>query len=176
MTTPFPDSLVFKGLKKDSLGANFIGIKVGDVNLSTNVQLRADETMEIMIANRAFEYGEKLVVEVRAKDLQKFAGYQFDLGFDRETLEFVGIEAGEVSGIDRNAFNLNSVAEGRLPTLWYQTGAELRGVSNPVLFNIDTELPIHRSSTASSKTFEALSPRVGFKCATQPVISCHGTH
>lgn len=136
LTTPFPDSLFFKGLKKDSLGANFIGVKVGDVNLSTNVQLRADETMEILIANRAFEYGEKLLVEVRAKDLQKFAGYQFDLGFDRETLEFVGIEAGEVSGIDRNAFNLNTVAEGHLPTLWYQTGAELRGVSNPVLFKV----------------------------------------
>jgi hypothetical protein len=92
--------------------------------------------MEILIANRAFEYGEKLVVEVRAKDLQKFAGYQFDLGFDRETLEFVGIEAGEVSGIDRNAFNMNTVAEGHLPTLWYQTGAELRSVSNPVLFKV----------------------------------------
>jgi hypothetical protein len=137
LTVTFPDSLLFKALKKDSLDANFIGIKVGDVNLSTNAQLRADETMEILIANRAFGLGEKLVVEVRASDLEKYAGYQFDLGFDREALEFVSVEPGEVPGVDRNTFNLNAVAEGRIPTLWYQTGASLRTAANPVLFRLN---------------------------------------
>lgn len=136
LSVAFPDSILFKAQKKDSLNANFIGIKVGDVNLSTSAQLRADETMEILIANRAFDYGEKLVVDVRASDLGKYAGYQFDLGFDRETLEFVGVEAGDVPGVDRNAFNLNEIAEGRIPTLWYQTGAALRSADNPVLFKL----------------------------------------
>ncbi|WP_373548219.1 cohesin domain-containing protein [Haliscomenobacter sp.] len=136
LTVPFPDSISFTGLKKDTLNNDFIGIKVGDVNLSKDAQLRAEEPMEIMMANRAFDYGEKLVVDVRASDLGKYAGYQFDLGFDRETLDFVGVEAGDVPGVDRNTFNLNAVAEGHIPTLWYQTGASLRSAENPVLFRL----------------------------------------
>ncbi len=136
LTVPFPDSIGFTGLKKDTLNNDFIGIKIGDVNLSKDAQLRAEEPMEIMMANRAFDYGEKLVVDVRASDLGKYAGYQFDLGFDRETLEFVGVEAGDVPGVDRNTFNLNAVAEGHIPTLWYQTGATLRSAENPVLFRL----------------------------------------
>ena len=136
LTVPFPDSISFTGLKKDTLNNDFIGVKVGDVNLSKDAQLRAEEPMEIMMANRAFDYGEKLVVDVRASDLGKYAGYQFDLGFDHETLEFVGVEPGDVPGVDRNTFNLNAVAEGHIPTLWYQTGATLRSAENPVLFRL----------------------------------------
>lgn len=136
LTVAFPDSITLTGAQADSVNTDFIGIKVGDVNLSSDAQLRAEETMEITMANRAFGYGEKLVVEVRARDLAKYAGYQFDLGFDRDVLEFVSMEAGDVPGVDRNAFNLNAVEEGRIPTLWYQTGATLRTVENPVLFRL----------------------------------------
>ncbi|MDX2071782.1 MAG: cohesin domain-containing protein [Haliscomenobacter sp.] len=136
LTVKFPDTIGFTGLKMDTLNNDFIGIKVGDVNLSKDAQLRAEGPMEITMANRAFDSGEKLVLDVRANDLSKFAGYQFDLGFDRETLEFVGVEAGDVPGVDRNSFNLNAVAEGRIPTLWYQTGATLRSSENPVLFRL----------------------------------------
>lgn len=136
LTLPFPDSIGFTGLKKDTLNNDFIGIKVGDVNLSKDAQLRGEAPMEIMMANRAFDYGEKLVVEVRASDLGKYAGYQFDLGFDRETLEFVSVESGDVPGVDRNSFNMKAVAEGRVPTMWYQTGATLRSTENPVLFKL----------------------------------------
>ncbi|AEE49109.1 HYR domain-containing protein [Haliscomenobacter hydrossis] len=136
LSVPFPDSISFTGLKKDTLNNDFIGIKVGDVNLSRDAQLRTEEPMEIMMVNRAFDYGEKLVVDVRASDVAKYAGYQFDLGFDRETLEFVGVEAGDVPGVDRNSFNLDALAEGRIPTLWYQTGAALRSAENPILFKL----------------------------------------
>ena len=136
LSLPFPDSISFTGLKTDTLNNDFIGIKVGDVNLSRDAQLRTEEPMEIMMANRAFDYGEKLVVDVRASDLGNYAGYQFDLGFDPETLEFVGVEAGDVPGVDRNTFNLNAVAEGHIPTLWYQTGAALRSAENPILFKL----------------------------------------
>lgn len=136
LSVPFPDSISFTGLKTDTLNNDFIGIKVGDVNLSRDAQLRAEQPMEIMMANRAFGDGEKLVVEVRARDLAKFAGYQFDLGFDPNVLDFVSIEAGEVPGVDRNAFNLSNVMEGHIPTMWYQSGATLRSAENPVLFKL----------------------------------------
>jgi hypothetical protein len=121
----FPEVMNIDDLNDDEIHADFIAIKVGDVNGSatpTNLQDiedRGDQGIFTLIAdNRRVSAGETFTVDCYAHGMHYIPGYQFTLGFDTDLLEWEGVEPGELEGVSEGNFGLSAVDEGLITTSW----------------------------------------------------------
>lgn len=123
--TSVPDSLPevinFNNLATDHLFADFVAIKVGDVNSSaaTNLGGDADErtiegTMEIRTDEINMEAGQTYRADFRAEETGIF-GYRFTLNFDPQPVEFISLEPG-LAGNEHFGFSL--LEEGAITASW----------------------------------------------------------
>ncbi len=125
-TTDNPASEAYKEwiMVKESLenriAANFVAIKIGDVNDSGNANnalvstnRTTKEAFSINVVNRKVEKGEVLKVALKAKGITKIEGLQFDLNFS--SLELLELEEGLVKSIN---VNTNLTEGGQLLTSW----------------------------------------------------------
>ena len=130
----FPEKKSISALSSDEQ-ANFIGVKVGDVNGSAipNNFLSADERNAIGTMN--FEVNEKELSkdEVYSVEFKTSAatieGYQFTLNLNRD-LEFIDLVPGKNNSIDN--FGFSKLEEGAITTSW--NGSHI--TSDEVLFTL----------------------------------------
>ncbi len=124
--TPFPEYRSFVNLSQDELGAEFIGVKIGDVNGSANPSQINDEIenrsagspLQMKIPNQQLIAGEEYAVPVYASDLDEILGYQLTLGFDNEALEFIKVDLAGLESLDENNFGLKYTDRGLITTNW----------------------------------------------------------
>ena len=100
----FPEVLNFNNFSASQLDADFIAVKIGDVNgnAQANLSGNADErsTGEILqfgVKNTPFKAGENLTIEVTAQEYRNISSYQFTCDFDVDALEFVGVKSTDFS-------------------------------------------------------------------------------
>jgi hypothetical protein len=100
--------------------ANFIAIKVGDVNASASVsaaasaEVRTNGTLNIQAAEAALKAGQEYSVEFNAADLKSVQGYQFALSLDKSKVELVDIVYGVAKAENFGVFQ----NEGVITTSW----------------------------------------------------------
>jgi hypothetical protein len=100
--------------------ANFVAIKVGDVNASATVssataaEVRTAGTLEINAAEAALKAGQEYSVEFSAADLKHVQGYQFALNLDKRKVELVDIVYGVAKAENFGLF----ASEGIITTSW----------------------------------------------------------
>ena len=104
--------------------ANFMAVKVGDVNgtASPNSLLGSDTRTfagELALSLEATQVaaGEEFTVDFKANDFKNIAGYQFTLGFDNSAVEFVDVTS-NLAGLDVANFGLTKLSEGVITTSW----------------------------------------------------------
>ena len=136
-TNPFaddiPSSLAINDLDESEMEADFIAIKVGDVNLTAipNSLVGEDDRMlafgnfNIVAKNRWVEEGETVTVDFMARDMDKIAGYQFTLNFDPSALEYMDVSAADLPAISENNFGTQRVDEGMITSSWNQMDEEI---------------------------------------------------
>jgi hypothetical protein len=137
--TPFPESITLTNLDTDMLDANFIGIKVGDINLNANpselgegsADDRSATALKLFTSNFSFNVGEIVEVPIYAEDFNQILGYQFSLEFDEEVLDFKGFQEGDLP-LDEGHFNFNDVAQGIITTSWSQASPQNRDINDPL--------------------------------------------
>jgi len=136
---PFDEVANIQNLSSDMMSADFVAIKVGDVNASVSTsatmgaQVRNASKMNLEIANQTYEAGEEVRVSFTSADFKEVYGYQFTLAFT-EALEFTSFEAGSLELTEAN-FGLNRLAEGLISTSY----DNVKGVSlntEEVLFTL----------------------------------------
>lgn len=96
----YPDEITFNALK------------TGDVNGSANpVSLSADDAAEIRaepvhleLPGEVFQAGETYDIPLRAGEPGEWAGFQFGLRFDPETIRLESVEPGKIQDMDEHAF------------------------------------------------------------------------
>jgi hypothetical protein len=103
-----------------SVTANFVAIKVGDVNASasvssaTSAEVRTNGHFKLNTIEQSLKSGNEYRVAFSANDLQNIQGYQFALNLDQSKVELLDIEYGvakaENFGIFKN--------EGLITTSW----------------------------------------------------------
>ncbi len=127
-SSPFPEAIHFEDIDANELEADFVGIKIGDVNDSAepNSLLGTEErnlmgTLSFALDNETTRKGETQRVDFRAKDFNNILGYQFTINFD-ETLEFVSVESGALS-VSTDNFGLTMLNEGIITTSWSESKA-----------------------------------------------------
>jgi len=121
--TTFPEVRNFDVLLEEV--ANFVAIKVGDVNataipnqLVTAGDTRSRNDFMIGVADQQFTRGEMVQVDFTAKDFREMMGYQFGLGFDQNALEFVKVTAKDLPGLSVDNFGFSGLDQGLLTTSW----------------------------------------------------------
>jgi hypothetical protein len=128
--TQFPEVVNLNDLAGDTR-ANFIAIKVGDVNNSALVTstLRTNGTFSLRAEDRAIEAGTEVRVPIKAS-LAGMEGYQFTLGYDRDAVELVDVEYGMMQAEHFGVF----VQEGLLTGSWNAKGS--KAVEGETLFTL----------------------------------------
>jgi hypothetical protein len=124
----FPEVVSINDMAASST-ANFVAIKVGDVNASATVssataaEVRTAGTLDINAADAALKAGQEYSVEFNAADLKNVQGYQFALNLDKSKVELVDIVYGVAKAENFGVF----ANEGIITTSWNQAGSAKQG-------------------------------------------------
>ncbi|RMF23431.1 MAG: T9SS C-terminal target domain-containing protein, partial [Bacteroidetes bacterium] len=118
--TTFPEVININNIAADELAADFVAIKVGDVNGSAATSLQGVEdrnvngVFQLLAEDARIAAGESYTLTVRAEDFDVL-GYQFTLNFDRDALELVEVLPGVAK---EENFGLTLLDEGAITTSW----------------------------------------------------------
>ena len=119
----FPEVVSIANLSADE-AANFIGVKIGDVNASAlpNSLLGSETrttvgTLALNADDVKVKAGEEVVVDFKAKDFNAINGFQFTFDFDNTVLEFVDVKSG-IESISAQNFGFNALSEGLIAASW----------------------------------------------------------
>ncbi|TAK30601.1 MAG: T9SS type A sorting domain-containing protein, partial [Saprospiraceae bacterium] len=117
----FPEVISLNNLTADQLAADFVAIKVGDVNGNAVTNLLGGNEDRTMTGDLVFnaddvnmEAGGQYTVEFKATDFN-VSGYQFTMNFDKKALEFVEVANGMA---DASNFGLTMVDNGVITASW----------------------------------------------------------
>jgi len=112
--TSFPEVYTINDLSEDML-ANFVGVKVGDVNCSATANdfagnsddRNSGESLNFFLKDQSLKAGQTYTVDFDVKDVKDLQGYQFTLAFDQGALAFENIIPGSFTGISESNFGMN---------------------------------------------------------------------
>ncbi len=128
-----PEEYTVRGLETD-VNANFIGVKVGDVNGSAQESLQdggdtaeANSNFIINIPGVEVEAGAVTEVVFKASDMEGVSGFQYSIKVDSELAEMLEFTP-MLSGLSENHVNLDYIEDGYFHLSWIeQPGVELTG-------------------------------------------------
>jgi photosystem II stability/assembly factor-like uncharacterized protein len=122
---PFPETINYNPLTASQFDADFIAVKIGDVNNSVNSsQFNGAEeksfggALNFEMQNQQIRKGESITVSLTTNEFTDLLGYQFTLQFDEKTLEFQSAATTDLDGIGEQVFGERHVKNGQLTTLW----------------------------------------------------------
>lgn len=129
--TYFPEVYNINDFADVEMAADFIAIKIGDVNASAKAnsipsieQRNGPGTMTFLTANQEWKAGEEVKVTFRAKDMDRYEAYQFTLVYDPNALEITAVEGStSLSNMEESNFGRRFEAEGLLTVSWNETTA-----------------------------------------------------
>jgi hypothetical protein len=137
-STPYPEVLSYNNLNASDLNADFVAVKVGDVNQtaqSNSQQQMGNRTffgsLELEAPERVLQPGVYYSVPVTANDMEVL-GYQFTLQWDADALALTDLRGG-VATLEN--FNTGMVNEGVLTTSWNDSKPYAYG-TDEVLFEL----------------------------------------
>lgn len=125
-TPAFPEFVNIPNHDEDDvLDANFVAVKIGDLNGSAAANLntvddRNRESFTLLVEDREVRAGEELSVPVKFEDENDLLALQFTLEFETD-LELQGIEKGELSGVAGDRFETTRLQAGIVTGTWYHT-------------------------------------------------------
>ncbi len=157
--TNFPESIDIGPLGQNISGANFTGLKVGDVsgNANPNMLLQSEGRslgeLTFAVEDQQFKRDELIEVPFMAKDFHDVIAFQFTLDFDTDLLNFAGIQAHQATSkiqMDEGHFGLSHLSEGMLTACWN----DIEGIS---LTNDEVLFTLRFRAKQTSQLAEALS-------------------
>nr|MBS0038037.1 T9SS type A sorting domain-containing protein [Saprospiraceae bacterium] len=115
----------YMDLSRSVYDADFIGVKIGDVNNSVHptslVQAEERELGEaysLEVENFKFEEDDLVKVELKAADFRQLLGFQYTFHFDLSSLEFVDFESGILPELSEDNFGFQLLEEGIITQSW----------------------------------------------------------
>ncbi len=135
---PFTKAIAISDLQAHHLTEDFIGIKIGDVNASaqldefSTVETRSSGQIELSINNTDLQAGETRRIDIRSKDFNDVYGMQFTLA--HAGLELIDVSAGTLD-VSVDAFG---VGQGESTFSWFESEA-VSSHADDVLFTIEVK-------------------------------------
>lgn len=113
----FPEVININSLQGTWQNADFVGVKVGDLNRSGQaIEARSGRnTFALETTNATLQAGQEYEVTISASQLAKLQGFQGTLTFDQTKVEVVDIRYGAATSAN---FGLHLVKEGMITLSW----------------------------------------------------------
>lgn len=131
----FPESLVVNQLEEDILSADFIAIKIGDVNGNANPSAFGEggegdnrgtsKVLKLNTPTASFEKGKTIEIPVFADDFDEILGCQLTFDFDEKLLGFIDVKQGCLKNLGEDNFNFSKSGQGLITMSWVRTSAEI---------------------------------------------------
>ncbi len=123
----FPEVFSVNGLPTGFTEANFIAMKIGDVNGSANTldfagsdSRQVKESLFFEIEDQTIEAGKDYEIVFNSKNAVSILGYQFTFKFDLLALKFQNIENTVLDGLNKENFGFTHIDKGIITTSWNQ--------------------------------------------------------
>ena len=142
LTESYPEVRSYNNLSADVLDADFVAVKIGDVNgnaQTSNIahgatEDRAREILFFEVDDVQLRAGERTAIGFRTRNFRDILAWQGTLEFDPAQVEVHGL--GE-NGIAREEhFGLDALKSGRLNVVWHQANA-LRTTDGTPFFELE---------------------------------------
>ncbi len=125
----FPEVVNFNFVNDSEL-ADFVAIKIGDINNSASPLTllgsndRSANSITLSTDEQNFSAGERVAVPIAALGLKSIDGFQYTFSFDTETLDFIDFDGAEISNINAGNFGYTMLDEGIITTSWNTQSAD----------------------------------------------------
>ncbi|MDX1910192.1 MAG: T9SS type A sorting domain-containing protein, partial [Saprospiraceae bacterium] len=159
-STPIPEDIVFQPLTTHQPGKDFIGIKVGDVNATTNpAEARSlHDTLYLGLSNRQFVAGDRMEIPLLLENWTMLEGLQGELNIDPAILMLEGVDFSRPDLFDEQHVALTQ--SGSLVFSWDQALPPAHS-DGPILFTLRLRALMHGTlETAVSLKSARLRPEV----------------
>lgn len=149
-------------LSKD-MKADFIGIKVGDVNGSVTpselkgAEVRSNQSLELVTENLAFEAGQEVRLPITSANFNQVLGYQFTLEYNAALMTYTGAESGAIQ-LDNSNFGVQKAKAGLITTSWHQANpvtVKPEEVLFTLIFTANAAGEIEKALTVNDKITQA---------------------
>jgi hypothetical protein len=135
----FPEVLSYNNLSVDDLNADFVGVKIGDVNgtAQANSDMQAAEdrrtgALFFRTEDRSLEADEIYTIDFTAPATE-LMGYQYTLEFDAKVLDLIEVEPAIAGPAN---FGLTYAKEGAVTTSWNSDGLPIEFSEGEVVFSL----------------------------------------
>jgi hypothetical protein len=162
----FPEAKMVQPLSQDVYDADFVGVKIGDLNCSASTSFGSEtgdrnngETLTLFTEDRTVQAGELIEIPIQVKDKRALIALQLAFEFETDDLELQGIEKGDLPGFSGKCFGLSHAAAGIVTAGWFDTHTA-RLEENDALFSLRFKVksPSRLSEMlALSPVFDALA-------------------
>lgn len=122
LTANYPEQIDINKLSQNELNRDFVGIKIGDVNMTATphsllgVEVRENSgSLRFKIDEKELKAGETATIEFKADNFTSIEGYQFSLALSG--LSLVDIKKGDLK-VDATHFGLTKLNQGYITTSW----------------------------------------------------------
>jgi hypothetical protein len=167
--TYFPEVYNINDFEDEEMYADFIAIKVGDVNSSAKANSKAapDQRtsagkMKFMTADQEWNTGDEVQVVLRAEDMETYEAYQFTMAFETSVLQLIKIEGGSsTKNMEEENFGRRYEFDGLLTVSWNESpGMRLNAESELFVLTFEAQQPgkLSENLTINSR----LTPAEGY--------------
>ncbi|MEM1121031.1 MAG: cohesin domain-containing protein, partial [Bacteroidota bacterium] len=132
LNADFPEIAVVPAELENKMEVNFTAVKVGDVDysarsngLASSESRNNNESLFLDLEEQTFTTGETITVAFKANGFSNLLGYQFELLFDQEMVDYQSIEKGAMEQLTENNFGLAQINRGQIKASW----DEIEGLS-----------------------------------------------
>ncbi len=133
LKTDFPEIAVIAPDGTDQADVDFMAIKIGDVDYSAQSNGYAssesrgqNEALSFELTDQTFVAGETVEVTFKAKDFKEVLGYQFELLFEADVVDYHSFKQEAITSLSEDNLGLTQINKGKLRTSWDEaTGVTL---------------------------------------------------
>jgi PKD repeat protein len=134
----FAENIFFPLLDRDTVGNDFVAVKLGDVDESAmGLQIPLVGDLNFEISETPSE--DFTMIHFHANDFTDILAYQFDVMFDQGNMQFLEVIPGDLPGITADKFGEKWLADGVLTAIWYNQTGNVEGTTineGDILFSL----------------------------------------
>jgi len=125
-TAPIPNTITINNLNDNHIDKNFIGIKVGDVNLDKlptglqeNVKNRSMANINLIVGSANVSKNQNFDINISVRQFIDITSGQFSVNWATNLFDFVSLKnMNSTLGINNENFNVTITSSGKLGFLW----------------------------------------------------------
>lgn len=138
---PVQDQLTVN-LDQPVMQGDFIGMKVGDVDMDNDPASRAPRAGNLLVfttSDIVLSAGKTYRIPLSVTQFKEVAGYQYTLEVDNQAAAIVNIEVGNLEFLDETNFGKRHLDEGMLTTSWNTTSTGLTAAWGQTIYTVMIE-------------------------------------